>query len=411
MSGTIRGRVECYFGQRPYSGGYGTYRETTQEVFTSIYKTFKVHPNMTEIARHGGFGGGAADVNYWDEPNPFRNNAWFVFRMNTLTENPLYLGPRTYPWYVLVQWNRDDQAVFGSAPGNPGKCEDNTNSSGGNTRVAIQFAIGIGGDQNPWNGSGTLGENVKGTPVWKTPEGGSAALVYPRSNNVGGAHVTNRENMSHIAYRDGNNATFSATMHIITDDDNLVILWDQYYTETWALTYFGLFVPRPYLTFDYPMVMINTITNPLPIIRNQVYGSIDGRGYGTSNPCNGGGIPGPDPAVNGVKGLLIDRYQTFFDSLSPYVLGLPNKYFSIPVLDDFPIPLAMWEAPNWYGYAGQIDFIREVAGAEARCRTTGNGTRLVVGGSTAIPNVVKLSVPWPPNVNPGIGLTREGLVF
>jgi len=412
MSGTIRGKVECYFGFRNTPTGTGAgYRDIVQEVFTAIYKYFKVHPNMTEVARHGGIGSTASSVNYWDESFPFTNNAWFVFKMNTVTENPLYIGTRTFPWYVLVQWNRDDQASFGSSPGNPGKCENNANYSGNNSRIGIQFAIGIGGDQNPWNGTGTLGQNVKGSPVWKTPTGGTGVIVYPRSNNVGGAHVTNKENTSHIFYRDSGNTTSPSKVHIIMDDDNFVFLADPTYIDQWSLCYFGVFVPRPDLTFEYPYVMLNTITGYLPILRGNVYGSTNGQGWCNESPNNGGGIPAPNPAVNGVRGLFMERYQLLFDSSSPYVFMNPNKYFDTPVFDEYPIPIAMYEYPNWYGYAGQIDFIKETSGSETRCRTTGTGTRYVVGGSTSLTNVVKLSVPWPASVNPGIGLTREGIVF
>ena len=395
MSGTLRGKVECLFGLRANAIGYCL----VQEMFTSLYNYFKSHPNMTEIARHGGLGGTAANVNYWDVANPFNNNAWYVFKMGTLTDNVLYTGTRTYPWYILVQWNRSDQGLFGVAPGNPGLVDGATNTN--TSQLCIQFAIGIGGDQNPWNGSGTLGANTKGTPVWKTPTGGTSVMVFPRSNNVGGNHNTNKENMTAVFWKANNDSTGSRC-NILMDDDSMVLLVDWQNNDSWDATYFGLFAPRPSLPLNYPIVMLSTGTvGRLPFFfsnttNKNVFGSVSGTGTGITSPNNCGGIPASNPEVNGVRGVCIDRYTTVFETGSQYGTINPNKYFSTPTLDEFPIAVIMYETPNYYGYAGQVDFIREAAWESQRVRSTGSGsTRALFAGGTGSIAAVKLSVPWP----------------
>ena len=68
MAGTVKGKVDCYFN---VLGPTYDYRSVAQGAFTSLYNFFLSHPNMTLIARNGGNGGTAANVNYWDQANPF----------------------------------------------------------------------------------------------------------------------------------------------------------------------------------------------------------------------------------------------------------------------------------------------------------------------------------------------------
>lgn len=413
MSGTPHGKVECFF--YPQVNPSFNYRDIAQGVFTSLYNFFLSHPNMTLIARNGGNGGTAANVNYWDQTNPFLNNAWFVFRMNTQTENVDYLGPRTYPWYVLVQFQRADQGLFGASPGNPGLCDGLSSFATTEIRVGVQFAIGVGGDQNPWNGTGTLGANLKGDPVWKVPSGGSAVLVWPRSNSVGGAtgtngaHVTSRQNCMIAYYKDSSTQTLPSRVHFMADDDSFATFASGSDDNNYALCYFGLFTPRPNLTLQYPMVALSTLMAGLPINRTLVYGSINGQGFGASSPNNGGGIVTANPA-DGLRGVFVERYVQFFDSFSPFTLMNPSKYFSTPTFDEYPISLAMFEAPQSYGWAGQIDFIREIATVESLARNN-NSSRAVFGGTTGIGNNVKVTAPWAAGVQPRSGLYREGINF
>ena len=118
MAGPIRGKVDCFHNS-------GSQFTNAQAHFKNIYDFCVAHPNMSLIARHGGLTGGAANVNYYDETNPFLSNAWFVFRMNDATlesgaANPYaYGGARAFPWYLYVQWSRNDTTTWTSAPASP----------------------------------------------------------------------------------------------------------------------------------------------------------------------------------------------------------------------------------------------------------------------------------------------------
>jgi hypothetical protein len=410
MTGQVRGRVECYHVPNVSEG-----RVISQEIFTNLYKTCLLHPNMTEIARHGGLGGGALNVNYWDEVNPFNNNAWFVFRMNTSAVNPLYLGPRTYPWYMLVQWYRGDQGLFGTSPGNPGLISGITGNSG-DGRVGVQFAIGIGGDQDPWNGTGTLGTSVKGASVWKIPTGGTGVLVWPRSNNVGGAHATSMQNCTEIYFRNtGGFGTGPSQCHIIMDDDNFLFVNRVLDTATYSFQYFGLYTPHPDLNPTYPMVSFGTGVNTgggggiIPINVSAQHGSITGTGvdaFSAGTTSNTGGVPGPNPAVDGVRGLYVDRYASLLFGADA---RQPNRFFNPAQCDEYPIPFMMYEHPAHYGYAGQVDFIREITSIPTHTRNTGVGDRMVFGSNTTAS--VKISAPWAAGILPGSGVTRGGVAF
>ena len=367
-----------------------------QEAFTSLYKFFLVHPNMTEIARHGGLAGNASNVNYHDEANPFLPNAWFVFRMNTVTENPAYTGTRTFPWYVLVQWNRFDLSTFGSSPGNPGLTEGSTSGSGSQSVVSVQFAIGVGGDQNPWNGGGSLGTNTKGSPVWVTPGGGGTAVhVFPRSNNTGGTHNTNKENCATIFSSTVNSASRS---NVVCDDDNIVFLNTTDLSQ-YNMLFFGEYHPKPGTTPEYPYVMLGTgISSTLPLSRGSILGTTAG------NAPNCGAV-----LVNGsIRSIVLDRYTFALDNST--TCPAPNRVVGGLEWDEFPIPVFAYEVPNNIGYLGQVNFIQEIA-AVPHGTLKSDGTKVVVG-SSALPvfGTARVTCPWG-SVPFGSGYQRSGFVF
>lgn len=401
MSGSIRGRVECR--HWVLSGLSTDHKVMAQEIFVNLYNTFKVHPNMTEIARNGGSGGSALSLNYWDQANPFGNNAWFVFRMNTATENPAYLGTRTFPWYILVQWNRYDQGVFGASPGNPGLVNGVTFVSAADAHVTVQFAIGVGGDQNPWNGSGTLGTNTKGTPVWKVPTGGTDVLVWPRSNSSGGDHSTSRENCAAIYFR-GANTVVGTHANFLLDDDSFLFLWSPE-SDAYSASYFGPYTPAPSLNPTYPYVMLSTGgAGTMPFVTTNVCGNVAGTGY-TPAAYPGGNTGGIADVAGKVVGTYIDRYSLLDGSY----LRNPNRQFSPAAFSEFPLAVYAYELPDDTGYLGQVDFIREVSGLSSYVRNS-SGNRAVFGGSSTT-TAVKLSIPWPVGVTPLSGYTRTGISF
>jgi hypothetical protein len=179
MAGTIRGRIDTYH------NALNRYKNT-QSFFTSLYKFLKnleVAGVTTEIARHGGLTGSAANVNYHDEASPFLHNAWYVFRWNTN-------GGRSWPWYLYVQFFRNDVGSdTNAAPATPSMFINVTNYGSWGV-VMCQSAMGIGGDQNPFPFTGTMGTNVKNsTYAWRIPASGGTHLgIWPHSNGPDRLH-------------------------------------------------------------------------------------------------------------------------------------------------------------------------------------------------------------------------------
>lgn len=398
MAGTVRGRVDSYHNA-------GSSFLNAQQVFKVIYDFCSAHPNMTLIARHGGSGGTASNVNYHDQSNPFLPNAWFVFRMNDDTlENgtaTAYAGSRTFPWYIYVQWGRSDQLAWNSSPATPSFI-DGGSMGGSEGRVGVQYCIPVGSvdgtSEAPWNGGGSLGTNTKGTPVWRTtagtPVGFTGSFVFPRSNNTGGSHSSNRENCSNILQT---SSTSPVRFSVIADDDSIVFVSNPGDDlATWQVNYFGLFTPISGLTHPYPMVHIaeNSFA---------ASGFSPGTTYGTtSGSVRNGGIPMLSVA-DGVKGLVTGRYDEWFTTLNA-----PNRMYALERYDEWDIPVGMSESPTWYGYAGDVSFIREIYNTGPTDTSSGR-TRAVIGNTAyAAP---KITVPWDSTTSPRSTFTRDGVTF
>jgi hypothetical protein len=364
---------------------------------------------MTEIARNGGSGGSASSVDFWDGSDPFRPNAWYVFRMNDATlesgsANPTgYSGSRTYPWYIYVQWLRGDNTQNWNAyPATPSALETSSTITYNGGVVGVQFCIPVGTiagtSEAPWNGSGTLGENLKGSPVWRTtagtPTGFQGSYVFPRANNPGGAYSSVRQTCANLVSFNST-TTAPGRCHFIADDDSLILLTNVGdNANDWTLNYFGLYNVRPGITIDYPMVHIQ---GGLPLgVTNTVYGP-------TSGAYPGGGFPMNAVATEGVRGLILSRYDEFFDQYSS-----PNKMFASEQYDEWKIPIGLYENPSYYGYAGEIDLLRELYNWSPNDANIGR-TRLAFGTNT--PQGVKLTVPWNGSTIPRSNFTRAGINF
>ena len=392
MGGTLRGQLDCYANTNDRNSN-------THIIFKVLYDFLKSHPNMTEIARNGGSGGTAANTGDFDGATPFLQNAWYVFRMNDATlesgaANPTgYSGPRTYPWYIYVQMLKVNLGTaINAAPAAPSASDAVTSVS--YPQVMIQFAVPVGTvagtSEVAWNGGGTMGTNTKGTPVWKstagTPTGFQGCYVSPRSNNIGGAHATNRENCNPI-FPTPLIIDYPIRFNIIADDDMLIILCNVYDdNNVWYMNYFGLYTPRPGLTPTVPMVHVN---GTIPLANaNNLYGTIAG------TIPSGGGIFMNNLAVDGVRSMCFSRYNEFFTQYAQ-----PNKWFSAEQYDEFPIPLLLNEpgsysagGVNYMGYAGEITAIRETYGIPGG--DSDNSKTTMVFGTGNISANLKIVVPW-----------------
>lgn len=397
MGGTLRGKIDFYINT-------ASRYTNAQNFFKNIYDFCVAHPNMTQIARNGGSGGGAANVDYHDGTNPFLNNAWFVFRMNDATlesgaANPTgYSGPRTFPWYLYCQWNRYDLANISVSPAAPSAFDASTvNYACGS--IALSFAIPVGSvagtSEVAWNGTGSLGTGAKGTPVWRTtagtPVGFSGSYVFPRSNNPGGTHNTSRENCTSLMV---SNVDSPVRGHIIADDDSIILVCDQDDDGTPTVLYFGLYTVRSGITINYPMVHMG-MTVPFSTA-NTVYGT-------TSGAAPNGGFPWNTVATDSVRGMISGRFDEFHTQFAA-----PNNMFATEQYDEWNIPVMSFENPSYYGFAGHIDFMKEAYDLSMNDGITAR-SKIALGTSTSIGT--KLLIPWDGVTVPRSNFTRAGITF
>lgn len=380
MSGPIRGSIEHLF------LGAGVGSGSCQTLFVNVYNFFNNNTGtlgIQRIAYHTGSRNvGMADargMNFYDAAAPAGDNAWACFAFTSAS----------VPWYVLIQWTGSVN-TFGTAPGSPALIENTTN--------IVSFGVAIaqradGG--NPWNGSsGSSGFDTKGTPVWHP--GTSSLVLYPRSNDGirGGAHSTNKQNMMGF----GSLTSIDYRLQQVADYDNYALLLDAANDGTYAGLIFGLYVPLSGVNPQVPYVSFKDTS--MPFTAGTQYGAIAGSA-GTQ-----GGIGYPTASISGTCSSGFDRYGTvFFQSTN----AQPNRAFSTPIFDEFPLLVGINEPNNQVGATGQIyDFFREVYNVSTH-DTNNDGTRAAFGGTTVA--TVKLTIPWASGTVPGSGITRNGVQF
>jgi hypothetical protein len=392
MAGTIRGRVECY-------SNNGNVYLNYQEMFTNCYQFLKsqLEPAgvVTEVARNNGQSGTGTD--YHNGSNPFGGNAFAVFRWNSSMQGNTG-SARTWPYYMLIQWYRWDQNLFGVSPGNPGLLGGSSSVGSNSAGFGISYAIGIGGDENPWNGTTPLGSSVKGANVWKVPTGGNSVMCFPRSNNSGditttvGTHATTKENNYLVA---GKTNTVAQRYHFLADSDNFLMLLDRDADGYYNGHYAGLYTPRSGLTATYPFVCLQAQAITSTQMNTQI-GSINGTNQTTEGAACVDG-------TRGVRQMMLGRYDEFFTTTTQ-----PNQSFSPAKYDEFPLSLGLYEFPSYFGYLGQIEFLRETYNVP-NLSTNTDGSRVYLGGPTT--SLVKWSCPWTNSATPGTGTTRTGVSF
>jgi hypothetical protein len=258
MGGTLHGSLD-HVTTGPGNAG------RNQEMFTWLYNFFtnQVIGNGygTLIAsNYGNNGGAGTGFDYYDGANPSLDNAFFVVRMNVSTVRPGG-GSQLGAYYILVQWA--ETQLFGAAPGNPGKI---SNSTGDGVGMVAAFRED---GTSPWAGTTNAdGTDTKGATVW-TP-GTSTVHVLERSDSPGGGNAANKENMIRVS--DG---TAITRMHMLCDEDNIIILRDLNNNGEYFLFAIGTYEPSANLTINYPMVFIAT---GLPLAVASVYGTLIGSG-------------------------------------------------------------------------------------------------------------------------------------
>lgn len=293
MAGTPHGRVNTF---HPNTGTNGRH-ESAQELFKNLHDHLLAQSGVTRKALYYGTGGAVGDgagVEFWDQANSFATGAFAVFTFGVSAS-------RTWTFDVLIQW-AGNAAITGN--GLPVQM-DGGNSSTSSGEVAISVAVGIGGDGDPWNGTtNNDGTDSKGSPVWATPSGGTHVAVLPDSNRDGGGDGTNKENMAEVFSNNGNT---TIRFHILTDEDNLAIVYDSNAAGTITkVTQIGIFTPDPDMVISHPLFMLVSSGEALeePIteqsdVRNGVVGPDSNFGVRVTLPIEWEGSAFiRDPAMN-----------------------------------------------------------------------------------------------------------------
>lgn len=399
MAGTVYGKLECFS-----NPGSATPRYlTSQEIFKGLYD-FMVYLESQNIvtlrARFAGVGATAASTDYWDGANPFTANAWFLYEWRTATTtpaNPSYAGTRTFPWYLLVQFGRADQATTITGNAAPATYSGLATLSSNDCFVGFSSAIGAGGDFQAWNGTlgtfgnpSSFGNQAKGTPVWKVPgSGGVDVFVFPRSNNPGGTHATNRQNLTELYYQ--SSAVTQCRFSFMADHDSILGLVDESNNGNYQFVYMGEYTPRSGLNPAYPFVHLSS---SLPITSGAQIGVTTGIGLNQMGVIYDSGL-----TVNrGVKLGMVGRVdEVFTATVQPSTLTGSNVY------DEMQLTMGVNEF--FQGYMGDISFFREVYNT-TNLETNTAGSKLIVGTPTVAS--IKIVVPWKTGLTPGSGATRDG---
>ena len=393
---TIHGSID----HRILGGGSVNTQIPISEAFSALCNfltsTYAIDSGVERIAYHTGSTG--TGLNWWDMPNPVGNNAWAVYRF----------ASASVPFYMMTQWSN---GTFGTGSGAPGVLMgSNTNWQDPNGG-GIGFSIAVREDGgNPWNGTtNNNGRDTKGTPVWV--DGGSRLFVFPRSNNAGGNHFTNKENCIGFLYNKTGDATSikysGARIHYLLDENNFLALGDINYDGSYTMFYYGKYDRRPDITSSLPPhVCISTadqVNTPLPQYGvSIIYGSTSG-----SNPTQEGGIiyplPGAPGVPYGVRGCSLDLMPNFLGDQRFH----PNSGFYEAKYDTYPMMVGLNEAPT-FGFLGRMSFFHMCFGLPSHA-TDVNRLRAVFGNATHA--TIKMVVPWDGTSSPGQSADRYGRQF
>jgi len=392
MSGTVHGAIDAQVGISIPS------KEASEVLFTTLFNflnTLTGSEIITRIAYNTGSVGSGTD--YYDDPNPWGKNAWYLYRWNTSSV-------RTWEWYMLVQ-HTSQSGNFGDSPGNPGLLNASAELQSGNEGsigIATATLITTGGQSlSPWNGTtNNNGEDSKGTPVWESGSNTDILSVLPRSNNTGGSHNTNRENMAE--FYNGVTTGLSSRFHFMCDDDAMVSFVSTTNNGLYACNYWGYYQPRNELTSSNftPMCMLINDSDAV----NQLAGNENcGTTTGNATAYEGGVV------ISG--SVVIGRIGQYDSTWMKDVNLQPNTTLPIPAHDIFAVPLHAYESPAFgnVGYlVGQL-YSETYAVTSHDINATGN--RVVFGESSTV-NSVKIWTTWDSgSAAPGTGTSRTGSIF
>lgn len=242
---------------------------------------------------------------------PHGDHAWYTFEF-TQANPPFWI----HVWQGLYS-NFDTGGVASPALSEGG-------DSGNNRHMSIATACRSDGGC-PWNGStSSNGYDTKGTPVWSATAGGGSGTLYvfPRSNNPGGAHNTNKENTagaftdyneSLSEYASGHSRTTMA--HFFAGPDWYTLFNDLGGRGVCYWDHFGGYIPQPALSGTYPKYLManfkGRFSNGHGTMDNffheeaffQGFGALNGQGFDNGGTFGGSGQTNFDPAGVSTGGI------------------------------------------------------------------------------------------------------------
>lgn len=417
--GQLNAKVDCYI-----NNGIGV--NNNQNFYKCLWDFLISHPRMTEVAANRG--AGSSGTGYHDQTGPFGTNAWSVFKWsgNGSSLRNGTGGYANYDRYIMIQWSNEYNFGgndVGQAQGFPamsgGYGDTGTGAGNGNTatfnNVSISVAIAPATtttniSNNPINtltgayvapgaapGAGSA-QTKNSNPVWTQPNSpslGTDLFIFPRNNSgnptggvAGGYHSTNpgRHNMCTLLKRHIN-LTVPTRVHFFADDDSMLIAWSVSDDGNYNLWYHGLYTPKTGLSVPWPEVClsISALSTWIPCDSNSDLGSESNLAYDNQN---GGIVAQVASGGIGVRNYRIDRINKIMETAN--FVNHPNRITS-SLYDEFPISMYVHEAPTFYGFAGIIDWFREIQGAPTH-HTSSDINKIIVGNSSRTSK--KVVIPW-----------------
>ena len=311
---------------------------------------------------------------YHDEGSPAGENAWTYAEFDA--------GVKRFG--ILVQYAVT--SLFGASPGNPGLINGASNADG----VAIAGALRADGG-SPWNGSTNAnGADTKGATVWTA--GGSTLYPLIRSNEAGGTHATNKENM----IRCGQDLSLFARSHFVATENGIFHLFSSSDNGTYSGSYIGRYDVRSgadLVTEPYALITTGTTTGFWALGSGTVYGDTAG-----TNGRNGGLI-----------GRTSDGCRNFSVNVGPSgqedTTYQPNNLVTGTEYDAARIMLFQNETVT--GFAGTLpeSVVFEVYNTPNH-EINAAGTLAYMAESTQAAR--KFGISWDTGAAPGNNSTREG---
>jgi hypothetical protein len=267
----------------------------------------------------------------------------------------------------------------------------------------MQVAVGIDGDEDPWNGStANDGTDAKGgsaalpvggdgnATVWRYPDaGGTNVLVFPRSSSLGGIEAaTMRECLT--VYQ--SNTQVDRRYSIVMDDDNIWTISDANGGGDARHVCVGLIDPHQGLTVDRPLVAFQ-MGNTIPA------STINEQQGGVAFPDSSDVVTGP------VRNVIISFPGGWTGGSQPNTLFTPSQY------DLTPLVLRIEESPHngIIGNFGVVDGFYQFCYDVPVDSTNVGKTRVVQGSASTA--TWKPCMPWDGSTTPGTNVTRVGITF